>query len=143
MPVLRYRAMVNRVMAAGLHARPYFHRYTDDAIDLCDVLGSFSGQAKAKLDEIAKVLGLAGKPEGVEGSQVETLVNEGRIEEVAQYCESDVLNTYRIWLIHELFRGAIQPQELEWSEAQIRTFISGRQTSNPHPTAAMGMPLEP
>jgi predicted PolB exonuclease-like 3'-5' exonuclease len=36
LPVLRYRAMVHSIAAAGLSARPYFNRYTDDAIDLCD-----------------------------------------------------------------------------------------------------------
>jgi hypothetical protein len=35
LPVLRYRAMVHGVSAAGLSARPYFKRYADDAIDLC------------------------------------------------------------------------------------------------------------
>jgi predicted PolB exonuclease-like 3'-5' exonuclease len=45
LPVLRYRAMVHGVVAPGLSARPYFNRYTDDAIDLCDVLSSFSSQA--------------------------------------------------------------------------------------------------
>ena len=35
LPVLRYRAMVNRVSAPGLAKRNYFNRYTDDAIDLC------------------------------------------------------------------------------------------------------------
>ena len=33
----------------------------------------------------------------------------GQIEEVARYCETDVLNTYRVWLVYELFRGAITP----------------------------------
>ena len=33
LPVLRYRAMVNRVPAAGLQVRQYFHRYTEDALD--------------------------------------------------------------------------------------------------------------
>jgi 3'-5' exonuclease len=37
LPVLRYRAMVHGVSAPGLSVRPYFHRYTEDAIDLCDV----------------------------------------------------------------------------------------------------------
>jgi 3'-5' exonuclease len=41
LPVLRYRAMVNRIPAVGLQVRQYFHRYTDDAVDLCDVLGSY------------------------------------------------------------------------------------------------------
>jgi predicted PolB exonuclease-like 3'-5' exonuclease len=45
LPVLRYRAMVHGVAAPGLSARPYFHRYTEDAVDLCDVLSSFSSQA--------------------------------------------------------------------------------------------------
>jgi predicted PolB exonuclease-like 3'-5' exonuclease len=36
LPVLRYRAMVHGVAAPGLSVRPYFHRYTEDAIDLCD-----------------------------------------------------------------------------------------------------------
>ena len=43
LPVLRYRAMVNRVSAGGLEVRRYFHRYTDDALDLCDALGSRLG----------------------------------------------------------------------------------------------------
>jgi 3'-5' exonuclease len=36
LPVLRYRAMVHGVSAPGLSVRPYFHRYTEDAVDLCD-----------------------------------------------------------------------------------------------------------
>lgn len=53
-------------------------------------------------------LGLTGKPEGMDGS---------RVEEVARYCESDVLNTYRVWLVYELFRGSITAGEHDWSEA--------------------------
>jgi Predicted 3'-5' exonuclease related to the exonuclease domain of PolB len=97
--------MVNRIAAAGLQVRPYFYRYGDDALDLCDVLGSYVPGAKVKLDEVSKILRLTGKPEGVDGSRVEEMVVAGQIEEVARYCESDVLNTYRVWLVYELFRG--------------------------------------
>ena len=45
LPVLRYRAMVNRVSAARLQVRPYFNRYYNDALDLCDVLGSYASGA--------------------------------------------------------------------------------------------------
>ena len=62
LPVLRYRAMVNRVPAASLQVRPYFNRYFDDAVDLCDVLASYASGAKVKLDEISNILGLTGKP---------------------------------------------------------------------------------
>jgi hypothetical protein len=37
-----------------------------------------------KLDEATKVLGLPGKPEGIDGSRVEEMVGAGQIEEVAR-----------------------------------------------------------
>jgi 3'-5' exonuclease len=131
--------MVNRLPAIGLQVRRYFHRYYDDALDLCDALASFGPGAKVKLDEICKIMGLAGKPQGVDGSQVEAMVNAGQIDEVARYCESDVLNTYRVWLIYEHFRGTITTAQLEWSEVQIREFVRARKLSNPHLNAAMGI----
>jgi predicted PolB exonuclease-like 3'-5' exonuclease len=102
-------------------------------------LGSYAPGGKVKLDEVSKILGLTGKPEGIDGSRVEEMVRAGRIEEVARYCESDVLNTYRVWLIYELFRGAITDKQLEWSEAQIREFVMNRKTSNSHLEAAVGI----
>jgi 3'-5' exonuclease len=138
LPVLRYRTMVNRVPAAGPQARQYFHRYTEDALDLCDVLGSYVPGAKVKLDDVSKILGLSGKPIGIDGSRVEEMVLAGQIEEVARYCESDVLNTYRVWLVYGLFRGSITAQELDWSEAQIRDFVAKRKTANSHLSAALG-----
>lgn len=140
LPVLRYRAMVNRISAEGLHVRPYFHRYAADALDLCDVLGSYVPGSKVKLDEVGKILGLGGKPEGLDGGRVEEMVNAGLIEEVARYCESDVLNTYRVWLIYELFRGAITPEQLAWSERQARDFVVSRKTANRLLYAAVGLP---
>jgi predicted PolB exonuclease-like 3'-5' exonuclease len=121
---------VHRVSAAGLQVRPYFHRFSDDALDLCDALGSFS--PGTRVDEISKILGLTGKPEGLDGSRVEGMVLAGQIEEVARYCESDVLNTYRVWLVYELFRGSVTVKELDWSEAQVRDFVANRKSSNPH-----------
>jgi predicted PolB exonuclease-like 3'-5' exonuclease len=139
LPVLRYRAMVNRVSAGGLQVRQYFHRYTDHTLDLCDALGSYMPGAKVKLDEVSKILGLTGKPEEIDGSRVEEMVLAGQIEEVARYCESDVLNTYRVWLVYELFRGSITAKELDWSEMQIRDFIVARKATNPHLCAAAGI----
>jgi 3'-5' exonuclease len=139
LPVLRYRAMVNRVSSGGLQVRQYFHRYTDDALDLCDALASYVPTAKVKLDEISKILGLTGKPQGIDGSRVEEMVNAGQIEEVARYCETDVLNTYRVWLVYELFRGSITTKELDWSEGQVRDFVLNRKSANPHLCEAVGI----
>jgi 3'-5' exonuclease len=85
-----------------------------------------------KLDEISKILGLTGKPEGLDGSRVEEMILAGQIEEVARYCESDVLNTYRVWLVYELFCGSITAKELDWSEAQVRDFVANCKSSTPH-----------
>ena len=137
LPVLRYRAMVHRVAAPGLAARPYFHRYTEDAINLCDVLSSFSSQAKATLHELCRVMGLPGKPDGMTGAEVEKYYRDGRIREITDYCESDVLNTYRVWLRYELFRGRLSAAEFWASEASLAEFVKARGNTKPHLTGLM------
>ena len=75
--------MVHKLSAAGLSARPYFHRYTDDAVDLCDELSSFAPGAKASLHELCRVMGLLGKPDAITGADVDRYFREGRIREIA------------------------------------------------------------
>jgi len=142
LPVLRYRAMVNRVAAPGLNARGYFKRYSDDAIDLCDVLSSFNAQGKCKLDELCRVLGLPGKPDGVDGSKVAEYVAAGRIQEVADYCETDVINTFRVWLRYELFRGALTQPGFDHSEAELAAFVRTRAADRPHLAPFVGTAAE-
>jgi hypothetical protein len=36
------------------------------------------------------------------------------------------VNTYRVWLVYELFRGAITAEQLAWSEEQIQDFAANR-----------------
>jgi predicted PolB exonuclease-like 3'-5' exonuclease len=108
--------MVHAVGAPGLAIRSYFHRYTEDAVDLCDVLSSFSPQAKATLHEMCRVMGLPGKPNGMTGADVEQFYRDGRIREIADYCETDVVNTYRVWLRYELFGGRLSDAEFQASE---------------------------
>lgn len=138
LPVLRYRAMVNRLAAPGLYARGYFKRYSDDAVDLCDVLASFTTQGKCKLDELSRILGLPGKPDGVDGSKVAEYVATGRIQEVADYCETDVVNTYRVWLRYELMRGALTDEAFRQSERSLTDFIDARSSERPHLAAFAG-----
>ena len=132
LPVLRYRAMINSVSAPGLSLRPYFNRYTNDALDLCDLLSSFSPNSKATLNELSRIMGLPGKPEGIAGSEVERYVREGRIKEVANYCETDVVNTYRVWLRYELFRGALREAELKLSEQNLSMFVQAHAGTKQH-----------
>jgi predicted PolB exonuclease-like 3'-5' exonuclease len=140
LPVLRYRAMVNGVSAPGLASRPYFNRYTEDAVDLCDLLSSFSPHTKAGLHELSRVMGLPGKPIGMDGSEVEKYFGEGRIKEIADYCESDVVNTYRVWLRYELFRGRLSDESFQASEANLHEFIRTRGNAKPHLTELIVSP---
>ena len=61
-------------------------------------------------------MGLPGKPKGFDGGEVERYFHEGKIKEIADYCESDVVNTYRVWLRYELFRGRLSDAEFQASE---------------------------
>jgi predicted PolB exonuclease-like 3'-5' exonuclease len=126
LPVLRYRAMIHGVSAPGLAARLYFNRYTEDAVDLCDILSSFAPHTKASLNELSKIMGLPGKPEGMDGTEVERYFLEGKIKEIADYCAADVVNTYRVWLRYELFRGRLTETEHQASERSLAEFIGAR-----------------
>jgi predicted PolB exonuclease-like 3'-5' exonuclease len=132
LPVLRYRAMIHGVSAPGLSARPYFNRYKEDAIDLCDVFSSFSpqGKAKATLHEISRVMGLPGKPKGFDGGEVERYFNEGKIKEIADYCETDVVGTYQMWLRYELFRGVLSQNAFEASQRNLLDFMNAHSNAN-------------
>ena len=130
LPVLRYRAMIHGVSAPGLAVRPYFNRYTEDAVDLCDILSSFAPHTKSSLNELSKIIGLPGKPEGIDGNEVERYFLEGKIKEIADYCETDVVNTYRVWR-YELFRGRLTEIEHQASERSLEEFIA-RLNRAPH-----------
>jgi hypothetical protein len=76
-------------------------------------------------------MGLAGKPQGMDGGNVETYQRDDRIKEIAQYCESDVINAYRVWLRYELFLGKLNPQFYE-----VRELISAALRPAPGAVAA-------
>jgi 3'-5' exonuclease len=132
LPVLRYRAMVNGVSAPGLLGRNYFNRYSEDALDLCDALSSFSPQAKATLNEMSRIMGLSGKPDGISGVDVDKYYRAGKIKQVSEYCETDILNTYRIWLRYELFRGRLVESEFEKSELALVEFVEAHGNAKPY-----------
>jgi predicted PolB exonuclease-like 3'-5' exonuclease len=69
-------------------------------------------------------MGLPGKPKGFDGSEVERYYREGRIKEVADYCETDVVGTYQLWLRYELFRGTLSHNAFEVSERNLADFMN-------------------
>ena len=53
-------------------------------------------------------------------------------KEVAAYCETDLINTYRIWLLYEVFRGALSSDGLDNSEQKLREYVTSHADSKPH-----------
>ena len=70
---------------------------------------------------------LPGKPEGIDGADVERYFLEGRIKEIADYCETDFSTPIEFWLRYELFRGRLTEIEHQASERCSAEFIAARQ----------------
>jgi predicted PolB exonuclease-like 3'-5' exonuclease len=75
-------------------------------------------------------LALPGKPVGINGAEVERYNREGKIREIADHCETGIVNTYRAWLRYELFRGELSEGEFQASEASLENTFGyiGRQS---------------
>jgi predicted PolB exonuclease-like 3'-5' exonuclease len=79
-------------------------------------------------------MGPPGKPVGISGAEVEKYYRDGHIREIAEYCESDIVNTYRLWLRYELFRGRLTDVEFQASETNLLNFVRARGNTKPHLT---------
>ena len=79
-------------------------------------------------------MGLPGKPDSMDGAEVERYFLDGKIKEIADYCESDVVNTYRVWLRYELFRGKLSDVAFQASETDLGEFSRARSNTKQHLT---------
>src|ERR1700678_4194699 len=120
LPVLHYRSLLHSVAAArywelgdtdqSFRYSNYLSRFHWRHMDLMDILSGFQGRGRASLHAIACLLGLPGKL-GMDGSQVWDEFLAGGIRRIRDYCETDVLNTYLIYLRFELLRGRLSSVE--------------------------------
>jgi 3'-5' exonuclease len=139
LPVLNYRALVNGVPAsrfwdAGEDDRDfkwnnYLSRYHTRHTDLMDVLAMYQSRANAPLDALAKLCGFPGKL-GMDGGQVWQAFQEGRIEEIRNYCETDVVNTYLLYCRFQLMRGALPAAQYADEITLVKNALA--QESAPH-----------
>jgi predicted PolB exonuclease-like 3'-5' exonuclease len=126
LPVLHYRALLNGVTSSrywemgesgdsdsrDFKWNNYISRYHMRHIDLMDLLAKFSGRANAPLDALAKMCGFPGKM-GMDGGQVWQGFLDGKIKEIRDYCETDVVNTYLLYCRFQRMRGGVTPDEYE------------------------------
>jgi predicted PolB exonuclease-like 3'-5' exonuclease len=139
LPVLHYRALYLGVRASrywengdddrDFRYNNYLNRFHERHTDLMDVLAGYNVRATAKLTDIANLLGFPGKL-GMDGSQVWTRYQAGDLKAIRDYCETDVLNTYLIYLRYELMRGRLSEAAYDDECGQVRTFLKAE--GKPH-----------
>ncbi len=133
LPVLHYRAMVHGVAAGrywdqGEDDRDfkwnnYISRYHQRHLDLMDLLALFQPRANAPLDELAQLCGFPGKL-GMDGAKVWEAYQKGEIDAIRNYCETDVMNTYLLYLRFQLMRGVLSDDGYAQEEKVVRGFLA-------------------
>jgi len=139
LPVLHYRALRHGIQApryweTGDHDRDfryknYLSRFHWRHLDLMDVLAGFQMRGRASLDQTAVLLGFPGKL-GMSGDQVWGRWLDGGIDDIRNYCETDVLNTYLVYLRFEFMRGNLDATALEREFQVVRDTL--RELDQPH-----------
>ncbi|MEO7403565.1 MAG: 3'-5' exonuclease [Burkholderiales bacterium] len=116
LPVLHYRGLIHGVTASkywdlgdddrDFKWNNYISRYHMRHTDLMDLLAMYQPRGAAPLDQLAKLMGLPGKL-GMNGSQVWGAYTQGEIGAIRDYCETDVVNTYLVFLRFQKMRGIL------------------------------------
>jgi len=116
LPVLNYRALIHGVTAAkfwdwgdddrDFKFNSYLGRYHTRHLDLMDVLAMYQPRAFVGLDAMARLAGFPGKL-GMDGAEVYAAYQAGRHDEIRRYCETDVMNTYLLYLRFQQLRGTL------------------------------------
>jgi predicted PolB exonuclease-like 3'-5' exonuclease len=132
LPVLHYRALKNGIQApryweTGDSDRDfkwnnYLSRFHWRHTDLMDVLAAYQPRGRASLDQMAVMLGFPGKL-GMSGAHVWDAYRSGGIVDIRNYCETDVLNTWLVYLRFEFMRGNLDEKELQREFALVRSTL--------------------
>jgi predicted PolB exonuclease-like 3'-5' exonuclease len=133
LPVLHYRALIHGLSAPrywdmGEDDREfkwnnYISRYHTRHLDLMDLLALYQPRANVPLDQMAKLIGFPGKL-GMDGSQVWQAYRAGEILGIRNYCETDVVNTYLVYMRFQLFRGAVTRKQFDAECAVVREHLA-------------------
>lgn len=140
LPVLHFRALYHGVSAPtywesgdnqqAFRWNNYLNRFHYRHLDLMDVLAGYQNKAFAPLDDIATMLGFPGKM-GMSGAKVWDEYLAGNIKGIRDYCETDVLNTYCVYLKFELMRNTISPSEYEQALERLKSYLQ-TESDKPH-----------
>jgi hypothetical protein len=90
-----------------------------------DVLSGFSGRGRVSLANMATLLGFPGKL-GFDGSQVWDAYQAGDLAGIRAYCETDVLNTWLIWLRFAQLRGELSRAQHAEELTRVRSWLAAQ-----------------
>ncbi len=140
LPVLHYRALLHGIEAPtywesgdnqqNFRWNNYLSRFHNRHLDLMDVLSGYQMRAVAPLDEIASLLGFPGKM-GMSGARVWEQYLAGNLKGIRDYCETDVLNTFCVYLRFEKMRGNLNAEDYQVSIERLKTYLKN-EIEKPH-----------
>ena len=139
LPVLHYRSLLHGIVASrywetgaddsSFRWNNYLSRFHERHTDLMDVLSGHQPRASVSLQDMALLLGLPGKL-GMHGALVWEHYLAGDVEGIRNYCETDVLNTFLVYLRFELIRGRLTEEAYESECGRLRTTLE--EDGRPH-----------
>ena len=128
-PVLIYRAMQYDLAAPWLFEEGdriknmrfdnYVNRFHSRHLDLMDRFSQYGASRREAMDVVASLYGLPGKTD-VDGSMVGALVAANDWQTLSVYCESDVMNTWLIYLRWLRLTGKLSsPSFTHWQQQSM------------------------
>ncbi len=128
-PVLIYRAMQYDLAAPWLFEEGeriksmrfdnYVNRFQTRHLDLMDRFSQYGASRREAMDVVASLYGLPGKTD-VDGSMVGALVAADDWQTLSTYCESDVINTWLIYLRWLRLTGKLSSPSFDhWQQQSI------------------------
>ncbi|MCK6370843.1 MAG: 3'-5' exonuclease [Gammaproteobacteria bacterium] len=139
LPVLHYRALLHKVASRrywdvgdedrDFRFNNYLGRFHWRHIDLMDVIAAYQNRGRAGLDKVSIMLGFPGKM-GMDGSKVWESYQQGEIVAIRNYCETDALNTYLVYLRFEYLRGHLDDKGLAHEIERVRRSLA--ESGQPH-----------
>ena len=133
LPVMQQRGLIQGVQAGrywdtgeddkDFKWNNYISRYHSRHIDLMDVMASYNPRANAPLDQMAVLVGFPGKM-GMDGGKVCDAFLDGKIKDIRDYCETDALNTYLVYLQWLFVKGQLNQTQLENEHEIVRQTLA-------------------
>ena len=135
-PVLIYRAMQYDLAAPWLFEEGariknmrfdnYVNRFHTRHLDLMDRFSQYGASRREAMDVVASLYGLPGKTD-VDGSMVGDLVTNNDWHSLSTYCESDVMNTWLIYLRWLRLTGQLSSNDFSHWQSRSRDYLASIQ----------------